>query len=92
MRTHELKSWKEPFTDILDGKKRHDFRCNSDHDLRTGDTVLLKEFSPDDDAYTGREVLVGITYMVRGEDSPEEWGIPRNYCIFEFEVLWNKLV
>lgn len=44
--THKLKTWPEPFRAILDGRKRHEFRRDSDRIFMEGDTLVLQEFDP----------------------------------------------
>jgi len=39
----------------------HDLRRAGDRDFRVGDLMLLREFGPEADAYTGREQTVQIT-------------------------------
>ena len=59
---HLLKSWVGLFQPIMDGKKTHDFRV-LDRDFQVGDICLLQEYEPVAKTYTGRSVLVQITYI-----------------------------
>lgn len=61
--THTLKCWPKFFDAIVDGRKRHDLRRVGDRDFQVGDLMMLREFSPDADAYTGRVQAVRITYI-----------------------------
>ena len=59
---HELKSWVGLFEPIFKGEKTHELRV-MDRDYQVGDICLLREFSPIEKTYTGRECLVKITYI-----------------------------
>ncbi len=43
--THTLKCWREPFTAIFDGLKRHEFRREDDKLFCDGDVLILQEFA-----------------------------------------------
>lgn len=77
---HELKTWSEPFTAILDGRKRFELR-KQDRDFRVGDHLRLREYDPSSGTYTGRETWRVVTYMIRGG----EWGLPLDLCIMGIE-------
>lgn len=76
MADHELKTWPGPFQAVWVGDKRFEVRRN-DRDFKVGDTLLLREWVLGDvrddpqDGYTGREILVEITYLTSGQ-----WGLP----------------
>ena len=61
--THELKCWTTFFTEIAEGRKRHDLRRTSDRNFQVGDHLLLREFDPLYERYTGREQLVRVSYI-----------------------------
>lgn len=63
---HELKSWVGLFEPLLKGEKKHDLRV-MDRDYRIGDICKLREYQPVTKEYTGREVLVRITYITSAE-------------------------
>lgn len=65
--THELKCWPKFFAAIARGEKRHDLRRATDRDFRLGDRLLLREFDPERDAYTGKTQLVTITYITSAD-------------------------
>jgi hypothetical protein len=60
-RTHDLKCWPEFFQAILDGRKTFEVRRN-DRGFLQGDQLLLKEWQPGSGEYTGREMLVFVSY------------------------------
>jgi uncharacterized protein DUF3850 len=67
-KTHELKCWPQFFEAIAQGHKRHDLRRCDDRDFRVGDGLLLREFDPNANAYTGREQVVVITYITSTQE------------------------
>jgi hypothetical protein len=67
--THHLKTWPEPFQAVVDGKKRYEVRFN-DRGYEVGDTLVLQEWVPTEERYTGREFLVGVLYISRTETEP----------------------
>jgi hypothetical protein len=79
MKTHELKTWPEPFQAVLDGRKRHEIRVN-DRGFAVGDVLELFEYEPhkpDGEKYTGRTVRVRVTYLTPGGS----WGLPAGLCV-----------
>jgi hypothetical protein len=66
---HVVKSWSMFFRDIITGERTSDIRLN-DRRYAVGDTMLLQEFDPVKQEYTGREVVVAITYMQTNKSNP----------------------
>lgn len=81
--THELKIWPEFFASILNGTKTFEVRKN-DRDFKIGDRILLREYEPDTNTYTGDNLLISITYVLHGDPV---WGLALNMCIFAFDIL-----
>ena len=65
MTVHRLKSWPEFFEPLLDGSKTFELRKN-DRDYRVGDHLLLQEYEPRTDTYTGREIGRRVSYVLTG--------------------------
>lgn len=61
---HELKVWPDFFPALEDGSKPFELRWN-DRGFMEGDTLRLREWSPQTRLYTGREVLRCVTYVLR---------------------------
>jgi hypothetical protein len=59
-RIHHLKSWPDFFQPIKQGSRTHELRRN-DRDFRVGDTLILHEFDPKVNHYTGEQCEVEIT-------------------------------
>lgn len=60
----EKKVWPEFFQKILDGKKNAEIRL-ADFDLKKGDSLVLREYSPDIKEYTGRKITKKIKNLNR---------------------------
>jgi hypothetical protein len=77
----ELKTWPEPFQATLEERKRFEFR-NNDRGFIIGDTLLLREWNDLTRKYTGRELLVKVTYILhRG------FGLPEGYCVLSVDIV-----
>lgn len=63
--THTLKTWPEYFREVKDGRKTFEIRKN-DRNFQVGDTLLLQEYMPDEDDFTGRDILVSVNYILEG--------------------------
>lgn len=62
---HKLKILSEYYEDILQGKKTFEVRKDDRH-FRQGDTLILQEtVTPYGCGYTGREMKVEVTYILR---------------------------
>lgn len=73
---HELKTWPEFFDDVASGAKPFEVRL-SDRDFHVGDTLKLREWSPDTRLYSGRVLFRHIDYMLRGG----QFGIAPDYVV-----------
>ena len=58
--THDLKTWPIYFQAILDHAKTFEIRKN-DRDFKVGDILMLREYEPVSEQYTGREVCKVVT-------------------------------
>jgi hypothetical protein len=72
--THELKSWPEYFQATIDGDRTFELRKN-DRDFKVRDRLIIREFNPNTEGYTEREVRVKISYVLTS--SP---GLQAGYC------------
>lgn len=59
---HRIKIWPIFFESVLDGSKIFEYRIN-DRDYRKGDLVLMEEFCPEKEVYTGRWVEAEIGFV-----------------------------
>jgi hypothetical protein len=83
MKRHELKSHPEPFSAVWIGAKHHEVRSTADRVFETNDELLLYEFDPDENAYSGRWMHTRITHVTVGGT----WGLPTDICVMSIEVL-----
>lgn len=60
--THELKTWPEYFTPVMQGTKTFELRVN-DRDFHAGDDLVLKEWLHEG-GYTGNELMRRISYVL----------------------------
>jgi hypothetical protein len=78
---HELKTWPEPFQAALEGKKKFEYR-KDDRPFKVGDTLVLKEWTPENEQYTGRSWQFAITYIL-----DHGFGLPEGYCIMSIDKI-----
>ena len=64
---HKVKSWPQFFEATLSGAKTHEVRRSTDRDYQVGDKLRLQEYDPETSAYTGRELVVLITYKTSAD-------------------------
>lgn len=60
--SHRLKTWSEYFVEIVHGPKRFEIRLN-DRDYRVGDSLILEEWEPSTNQFTGRSCTRIVAYM-----------------------------
>lgn len=58
----EKKVWPEFFQKILDGKKTYELRL-ADFECNPGDILMLREWDPKKQRYTGRTIEKEVTYV-----------------------------
>lgn len=69
-RIHDLKTWPEYFSAVLDGRKTFEIREATDRFFHCGDTLLLREWDPWTSEYTGRELRCTVTYVTNFAQQP----------------------
>lgn len=100
-RTHELKTWPEPFAAVLAGTKRHEIRVD-DRGFAVGDVLVLREWEPEPekDAYGFRyaekpwrklyeyDGYTGrvLTVRVTYLTPGGAWGLPAGLCVMSIEL------
>jgi ASC-1-like (ASCH) protein len=62
--THELKIHPEYYKDVLLGFKKVEIRLN-DQNYQEGDLLILNEFDPKTEKYTGGQVKRKVDYIVK---------------------------
>lgn len=75
MKTHIKKLTQPFFDDVWNGDKRFELRKN-DCDYEVNDLIILEEYDPISNTYSGRKIRAHITYVLKDYDGLEE-----GYCI-----------
>ena len=76
---HKLKIWPRYYKDVLSGAKTFEYRKDDrDPPYRLGDLLVLQEWSPEEQGYSGESVTVTVTYIVRGDI---DGIVPPGFCI-----------
>ncbi len=81
---HELKTWPEYFKVIMSGIKRFEIRKN-DRDFKVGDFLILKEFDPKTNTYSGSQVKCKILYIL---DDPKF--VKKGFVIMSIEKEYEN--
>lgn len=79
--THELKILPEYFQPVFDGTKNFEIR-KDDRQYQVGDILILRETNGH--SYTGREVRVVVTYILRDRNYNKE-----GLCTMSIKPLEN---
>jgi hypothetical protein len=67
MTEHDLKVWPEYFEALAAGKKTFEIR-KDDRGYQRGDILILREYLPGPDEYTGFAVKREVSYILSGDD------------------------
>lgn len=67
------KCWPEFFEKVLSGEKKFEVRLDN-FNCEVGDVLVLEEYSPETQQYTGRTITKRIGYIVKTKDF-EFWNI-----------------
>jgi len=78
---HDIKIHEEYLFDVATGRKNFEVRKN-DRNYKAGDTVIMREYNPTKEAYTGRAIDLKITYVLENYPALEP-----GYCVFGFTIL-----
>lgn len=79
--THELKIHPQYFKDVLLNLKKFEIRKN-DRNYQEGDVLILNEFNPETQKYTGNQVKRKVFYILK--DAP---GLLPDYVILQITKL-----
>ena len=78
---HELKIWPGFIDAVQSGNKTFEIR-RADRAFTLGDTLVLREWSPNTEKYTGRQCEVLITYILGGG----EFGLHKGYVVLGIDA------
>ena len=84
---YEKKVWPEYFQKILDGDKTFELRL-ADWECKEGDILILKEWNPETQEYSGREIEKTVTYVGKTKNMtfwPKEEVEKYGYQIISFK-------
>ncbi len=85
MKIHELKCHFEAFEAKALNLKNWEYRLN-DRNYKIGDILIEKEYFPEQDKFTGREIEEQVIWMLKGGS----FGIPAGYVIMTTKELSRK--
>ena len=83
---HELKTLSNYFYLVKSGKKPFELRLN-DRGFLPGHELLLREYNPHTQSYTGQTLRRKITYVFENSKA-EEFGLKPGYCIMGLKEVW----
>ena len=86
---HELKCWPQFFRAIQSEEKTHDLRRTDDREFKVGDKLFLREFDPKTGTYTGRSLMVKVTYVTSSKIpcALSEAALHPSYCILSIKII-----
>ena len=83
---HILKTWHEPFSATWEGRKLFEVRTTADRTFQQGDLLLLREYDPETEVYSGREIAAVVSYVLHGG----QYGLPDNLCVMGISETMNN--
>lgn len=86
MKTHELKTCPDFYAKIVSGEKTFEYRKN-DRNFQVGDILILREYIPVSNTYTGKSTACQVTYIL---PVPNAFPIRDNYVILSIKK--NKVL
>jgi hypothetical protein len=87
MTTYSLKTLLIEFEPVWNGLKFYEIRDN-DYDYCIGDTLILCEWDPKTEFYTGREIVAIVSHMTTTHNY---WGLPSSICVMSF-IIKNRFL
>ncbi|MCX6265887.1 MAG: DUF3850 domain-containing protein [Bacteroidetes bacterium] len=79
---HELKTVPPYFEAVRNGDKQFEVRKN-DRGFKIGDEILLREWFPNLEDYSGRTAHRKITYVLQSE----KYGVAPGFCVLGLAVI-----
>lgn len=80
MNQHHLRTFPEPFAAVRAGLRTADHRYILDRNFAVGDTLLLEEYLPETQSYTGEVERRVVTQIDRGPN----FGIRAGYGVLSY--------
>lgn len=79
---HQLKTWTQFYKEIAAGRKNFEVRKN-DRNFKHGDVLILKEWLPTSQKYTGEIMRVKVDYILYGG----QFGIEQGFCVMSISKI-----
>lgn len=83
-KTHELKSWPVFFEQLAGGAKGFEVR-KDDRGFAVGDMLVIREWDPKTQVYSGRSVHARVTYRLGRQDFSE--GIEPGFVVLSIQRM-----
>lgn len=80
--THDLQLINPFFDDALKGLKHFELLYNA-RDFKVNDQLLLREFDPVSNSFSGRKIFGTITYLLHSFP-----GLTEGYVIFSYSIVY----
>lgn len=77
---HELKCLPQFFFEVSNGKKTFEVR-RDDRPFRVDDVLMLREWNPETETYTGRFLFARVIYILRDKEYCKE-----GFCIMSIKI------
>lgn len=74
------------FEDVLYHNKRFEIRKDEDS-IMPYDTLILAEWDPETEDYTGRSLQCNVLYVFRADHYEHIFGLQPGYCVIGFDVV-----
>lgn len=89
--THVVKSWPRQFEAVRQGIKTAELR-KDDRGYAIGDRLLLKEFDPETQSYSGRWQTIEITHILNRENicAVSKQALHDDYAILSIKRVWGE--
>lgn len=83
MKVHELKTIEPFFSDIRSEQKSFEIR-KDDRKFHEGDILLLRDYDPESEKYSGREILCRVDYIIPAGSFE---GLAPGYCAMGISII-----
>lgn len=81
MKMHELKTWPNYFEHMLSGAMPFNVRNDMDRNFQRGEYAHFREWNPDKQEYTGRDIIGEVTFVFA------TFGLSQGHVAFGFKKL-----
>ena len=82
---HDLKIWPKFFQQVRNEEKLFEIRSMDDRGYKVGDSLLLREYEPEKQEYSGRYVQVQVMQITTADEYPA--GLQEGYCSMSIRMF-----